>query len=131
MRVYGHHLLLQNADLTNRWPDNDIWVTEYAFANQDLQTTQEFFNQTLDYFGKLDYIARYTYFGAFRSKTSNVGPNAPFLNNAGKLTDIGSWYLGFGATNVSPTSASSSTGMMSGWMVGGIGLMVACVNGLL
>ncbi|KAK1245998.1 hypothetical protein MKX07_005067 [Trichoderma sp. CBMAI-0711] len=81
------------------WPDADIWVTEYAFANQDLQTTQQFFNQTLDYFGKLDYIARYTYFGAFRSKASNVGPNAAFLNNAGKLTDIGSWYLGFGATD--------------------------------
>ncbi|KAH6609821.1 hypothetical protein Trco_003167, partial [Trichoderma cornu-damae] len=113
------------------WPDADIWVTEYAFANQDLQTTQEFFNQTLDYFGKLDYIARYTYFGAFRSKTSNVGPNASFLNNAGKLTDIGSWYLGFAETNVAPTSsAPSSMAVMSSWAIGGVGLMVACLNGL-
>ncbi|KAL7794410.1 glycoside hydrolase family 128 protein [Trichoderma ceciliae] len=113
------------------WPDANIWVTEYAFANQDLQTTQEFFNQTLDYFGKLDYIARYTYFGAFRSKTSNVGPNAPFLNNAGKLTDIGSWYLGFSETNVSPTSSASlSTEIMSSWVVGGVGLVVAYMNGL-
>ncbi|KAL6863591.1 glycosyl hydrolase catalytic core domain-containing protein [Trichoderma novae-zelandiae] len=112
------------------WPDADIWVTEYAFANQDLSTTQQFFNQTLDYFGKLDYVARYTYFGAFRSKTSNVGPNASFLNNAGKLTDLGSWYLGFGATNVKPTSAASRA-VVSGWVMGGIVLMVACVNGSL
>lgn len=113
-----------------RWPDADIWVTEYAFANQDLQTTQQFFNQTVDYFGKLDYIARYTYFGAFRSKASNVGPNASFLNNAGKLTDIGSWYLGFGATNVKPTSAASRE-LVSGWIIGGVVLMIVCMNGLL
>lgn len=115
------------------WPDADIWVTEYAFANQDLETTQEFFNQTLDYFDKLDYIARYTYFGAFRSKTSNVGPNASFLNNGGRLTDIGSWYLGFGATNVKPTStnAASSTGIMSTWIIGGVGLMAVYMTRLM
>ncbi|KAL7801010.1 glycosyl hydrolase catalytic core domain-containing protein [Trichoderma afarasin] len=115
------------------WPNTSIWVTEYAFANQDLQTTQEFFNQTVDYFGKLDYIARYTYFGAFRSKVSNVGPNASFLNNGGRLTDIGSWYLGFGATNVKPTStnAASSTGIVSIWTVSAIGLMVVFTNGLI
>jgi hypothetical protein len=107
-------------------------VTEYAFANQDLQTTQEYFNQTVDYFDKLDYVARYTYFGAFRSKVSNVGPNVPFLNNAGKLTDIGAWYLGFSETNVKPTSSASlSAGVMSGWIIGGVGLLTACISGLL
>ncbi|KAK1246489.1 hypothetical protein MKX08_000291 [Trichoderma sp. CBMAI-0020] len=114
------------------WPDTDIWVTEYAFANQDLQTTQEYFNQTVDYFDKLDYIARYTYFGSFRSKVSNVGPNVPFLNNAGKLTDIGAWYLGFSETNVKPTSSASlSAGVMSSWILGGVGLLTACISGLL
>ncbi|RFU72926.1 f5 8 type c domain [Trichoderma arundinaceum] len=114
------------------WPDADIWVTEYAFANQDLQTTGEFFNQTLDYFGKLDYIARYTYFGAFRSKASNVGPNASFLNNAGELTDIGSLYLGFAETGVAPeSSASLSMGIRSGWVIGGVGLIAAFMIELL
>lgn len=118
--------------MMNRWPDTDIWVTEYAFANQDLQTTELFFNQTLDYFDKLDYIARYSYFGAFRSKTSNIGPNASFLNNAGKLTDIGSLYLGFAETGVSPTSSASfSTGRMTGWTVGAVALMAAFVSGLM
>jgi hypothetical protein len=31
-----------------------------------------------------------------------VGPNAAFLNENGKLTDIGSWYLGGPATGVVP-----------------------------
>lgn len=83
-------------------------MTEYAYAHQDLKPTQEFFNQTIDYFEKLDYIGRYSYFGAFRSSNSNVGVNAPFLNSGGKLTDIGSWYLGFGATGVQPDGSSKA-----------------------
>jgi len=57
-----------------------------------------------EYFDRLDYVERYSYFGAFRSKKSNVGPNAPFLNNDGKLTDIGAWYLGLSGTGVDPQS---------------------------
>lgn len=86
-----------------------MWVTEYAFANQDLAATQDFYQVSAEYFDRVDYLARYSYFGAFRSDTSNVGPNAAFLNNDGKLTDIGSWYLGFGSTGVLPQS--SATGL--------------------
>ncbi|PHH88801.1 hypothetical protein CDD83_7038 [Cordyceps sp. RAO-2017] len=89
------------------WPNAEIWVTEYAYAHQDLGPTQEFYNQTIDYFDKLDYIGRYSYFGAFRASAANVGPNAAFLSNGGRLTDIGSWYLGLGATGVSPQSGNS------------------------
>ncbi|KOS21926.1 Alkali-sensitive linkage protein 1 [Escovopsis weberi] len=89
------------------WPGAEVWVTEYAFAHQDLQTTQEYFNQTLDYFDKQDPITHYSWFGGFRSNVANVGPNAAFLDAKGRLTDIGSWYLGFGATGVEPTSAAS------------------------
>ena len=84
-------------------------MTEYAFANQDLDTTELFFNQTIDYFDKEDYIQRYSYFGAFRSKVSNVGPDVVFLNNKGKLTNIGSLYLGFGETGVTPDSGATSS----------------------
>ncbi|OLN87536.1 Alkali-sensitive linkage protein 1-like protein 3 [Colletotrichum chlorophyti] len=90
------------------FPNTKIWVTEYAYAHQDLEATQTFYNTSAEYFDRIDYIERYTYFGAFRSKTSNVGPNASFLNNDGNLTDIGSWYLGFGATGVNPQSGSGS-----------------------
>lgn len=79
-------------------------MTEYAYANQDLTTTQQFFNASADYMDGLANLERYSYFGAFRSNVSNVGPNATFLNNAGRLTDIGSLYLGFGLTGVIPTS---------------------------
>jgi hypothetical protein len=52
-------------------------------------------------------VARYSYFGSFRSSDSNVGANAVMLNNGGKLTDIGSWYLGGAATGVQPQSGES------------------------
>lgn len=92
-----------------KWPNASIWITEFAYANQDLTTTQEYFNQSLEYFDTDDSIGGYTYFGAFRSAVSNVGPNAVFLNNDGDLTDLGSWYLGFGATGVDPQSGSESS----------------------
>ncbi|KAJ3946548.1 uncharacterized protein N0V96_002916 [Colletotrichum fioriniae] len=96
------------------FPDTKIWITEYAYANQELSATQDFYNMSAEYFDRIDYIERYTYFGAFRSKTSNVGPNASFLNNDGKLTDIGSWYLGKSATGVKPTSGDSSAAARGG-----------------
>ncbi|OAR00038.1 hypothetical protein LLEC1_02158 [Akanthomyces lecanii] len=104
------------------WPDAEIWITEYAYAHQDLSPTQQFFNQTVDYFDKEQYIGRYSYFGAFRSKNSSVGANAPFLNNAGKLTDIGAWYLGKSATGVNPQSKAFSVAP-SGLVAGGVAAM--------
>jgi hypothetical protein len=87
-----------------RWPGKEIWVTEYDFPDQNLSTSETFFNQTLDFFDKESYIGRYSYFGAFRSSASNVGPDVVFLSNGGELTDMGSWYLGFDATGVDPQS---------------------------
>ncbi|KAI1851533.1 hypothetical protein JX265_012385 [Neoarthrinium moseri] len=88
------------------FPNVTQWITEYNLDNQDLSTTQRFFNTSAEYFDRLDYVGRYSYFGSFRSKVSNVGENAVMLNNAGKLTDIGSWYLGVSATGVLPTSVA-------------------------
>ncbi|PSK56934.1 hypothetical protein C1H76_0804 [Elsinoe australis] len=85
-----------------------IWVTEFAYANEDLDTTQTFYNQSTSYFDRLDVIEKYSYFGPFRSDVSNVGPNAPFLTSDGKLTDIGSWYLGGDATGNIPTTTKST-----------------------
>lgn len=96
------------------WPGTEVWITEYAYANQDLAPTQEVFQQTLEYFDREDYIGGYTYFGAFRSAVSNVGPNAVFLNNDGELTDIGSWYLGFNATGIDPQSGDAAQGPSGG-----------------
>lgn len=102
-------------------------MTEYAFAHQDLPTTTSFFNTTLEWFDGYESLGGYSYFGAFRSAKSNVGANAPFLNNAGELTDIGSWYLGFGATGVEPQSAAPSLARTPAVAVSAIGVVAALV----
>ena len=79
-----------------------MWITEYNFDNQDLAATQAFYNTSAEYFDRLDYVERYSLFGAFRSDASNVGPNAAMLSAGGELTDIGAWYLGRPATGVDP-----------------------------
>ena len=61
----------------------------------------------------LSYTSHYSYFGAFRSSVSNVGPNAAFLTQDGKLTDIGSFYLGQGATNNTPKGGAETTHTLS------------------
>ncbi|KAI0442954.1 glycoside hydrolase family 128 protein [Xylaria telfairii] len=86
------------------FPNKTQWITEYNFNDQDLAATQGFYNTSAEYFDRLDSVARYSYFGSFRSRDSNVGPNAVMLNNDGQLTDIGSWYLGGPATGVKPQS---------------------------
>lgn len=94
----------------NSFPDTPIWVTEYALSHQDLTPTQEFYNTSIDWLDDEDFIERYSYFGAFRAEDSNIGPNAAFLNQAGELTDIGSWYLGGNATGVDPRSGEGGAG---------------------
>lgn len=51
-------------------------------------------------------ITHYSYFGAFRSDVSNVGPNSAMLTQKGQFTDIGSWYMGGAATNNIPGGAA-------------------------
>lgn len=111
------------------WPDAEIWVTEYAYAHQDLGPTQQFYNQTVDYFEKLDYIGRYAYFGAFRASKANVGPNAAFLSNGGQLTDLGSWYLGFGATGVLPQTGAAAPRAAPGALLAAVGALAALAVG--
>ncbi|KAI4127699.1 MAG: hypothetical protein LQ338_003074 [Usnochroma carphineum] len=83
-----------------------IWVTEYADNDVSLKESQDFYNESSKYFDRIDYITHYSYFGSFRSSVSNVGPNAAMLTEKGKLTDIGSWYLGGAATGSTPHGAA-------------------------
>lgn len=98
-----------------------------------LSDTQSFFNSSAEYFDRLTYVTHYSYFGSFRSSVSNVGPNAAMLDQNGKLTDMGSWYLGGPATGnvpdpnykVNPTTGKSgaakvSIGSMWAFLVVGI-----------
>ncbi|CAK7267711.1 hypothetical protein SEPCBS119000_002690 [Sporothrix epigloea] len=96
------------------FPDSPLWVTEFNYNNQSLVTTQEYFNTSIAYLERLAYVERYSYFGAFRSSVSNVGPNAAMLSAGGQLTDIGAWYLGERAAGIPPQSTSDSAGALSG-----------------
>ncbi|KAL2020648.1 hypothetical protein VTK56DRAFT_8138 [Thermocarpiscus australiensis] len=95
------------------FPNKTMWITEYNLGNQDLAATQTFYNTSAEYFDRLDFVERYSLFGAFRSDVSNVGPNAAMLSADGNLTDIGAWYLGRPATGVSPTQGAASSGFRS------------------
>jgi hypothetical protein len=95
--------------MVNRYPNTSIWITEYALADANLSDSQSFFQTSAEYFDRIDYIERYSYFGSFRSSVSNVGPNAAMLTQDGLLTDIGSWYLGGAATGNEPASGNSTS----------------------
>jgi len=95
------------------YPNQTIWITEYALPNTDLSDTQSFFNQSAQYFDRVDYITHYSYFGSFRSSVSNVGPNVAMLTGKGQLTDIGSWYLGGAATNNIPSASKAVKASMT------------------
>ncbi|KAI0376323.1 glycoside hydrolase family 128 protein [Hypomontagnella monticulosa] len=99
------------------FPNVTQWITEYNFNDQDLATTQNFYNTSAEYFDRMDSVGRYSLFGSFRSKDSNVGPNAVMLNNDGQLTDIGSWYLGIGSTGVDPQSGTGRAHSSRGGVV--------------
>lgn len=62
-------------------------------------------------------VTHYSYFGAFRSDVSNVGPNAAMLTQDGKLTDIGAWYLAETATGAIPKGAAGRLSIPAGWLL--------------
>lgn len=64
-------------------------------------------------------IGKYSYFGSFRSDVSNVGPNVPFLDQNGNLTDIGAWYLGYPPTGNIPSSTGGTGGIRASAIVNG------------
>ncbi|QSZ28555.1 hypothetical protein DSL72_003053 [Monilinia vaccinii-corymbosi] len=119
------------GQIRGTYPNTSIWLTEYALSDASLAATQSFFNTSAEYCDRLDYVDRYSYFGSFRSSVSNVGYNATMLDQDGRLTDIGSWYLGKSATgNVPKASAAGRVGMGMGGMgwglvVGAVGLVMA------
>jgi hypothetical protein len=89
------------------YPNLTIWLTEFADANAPLLDTQVAFNQSISYMDRLAYIDHYSYFGSFRASVSNVGPNATMLDNDGRLTGIGSWYLNVDPGAFIPVTPSS------------------------
>jgi hypothetical protein len=75
-----------------------IWITEMALPQQSAENTVQMMNQTLPYLDKLEYVERYSWFGAFRSKDANqwTGDGVALFDNGGGLTELGAVYLGSG-----------------------------------
>lgn len=103
------------GEVRRAYQNMTMWVTEYANNNVDLEQSQSFYNQSSQFFDRIDYITHYSYFGSFRSSVSNVGPNAAMLTQNGKLTDIGSWYLGGSATGNTPKGAAGRSVVFAGY----------------
>ncbi|KAL9622062.1 MAG: hypothetical protein Q9160_003561 [Pyrenula sp. 1 TL-2023] len=95
------------------YPQLPIWVTEFALPGAKLKDVQTFYNTSIEYLDRLDYVDRYSWFGSFRSDASNVGAGNAFLTQKGDLTDLGSWYLG-----------GRGTGKVGSWADGGRGGML-------
>jgi hypothetical protein len=56
-----------------------------------------------------------------------VGPSAAMLDQKGRLTDIGSWYLGGAATNNIPSgSGAGKPGVNSMWAATAFALAAIC-----
>jgi len=95
------------------YPNMTIWVTEFADADDTLANSQSYAAQDFSYMDRLSNVIRYSYFGAFRSNVSNVGPNATMLDQCGRLTEIGLTYLNVSGTGYIPYNVSCTTGVSS------------------
>jgi len=116
------------GQVVGTYPNTSIWVTEYALNDASLSDTQSFFNSSAEYFDRLDYVKRYSYFGSFRSSVSNVGPNAAMLDQNGRLTDIGSWYLGGAATNNIPSASEAGKHAVNSlWAATVLAVVASCI----
>ncbi|PUU78368.1 glycosyl hydrolase catalytic core-domain-containing protein [Tuber borchii] len=113
------------------FPNKTIWVTEFGWADQPLAPTQNFFNTTLKYLDRLDYVTHYSWFGSFRSDVSNVGPNGAMLNSDGEVTDIGAWYLGRQGKGIKPNTGNSAARIRRGdWVLWGIVYFIISLRAL-
>ena len=111
------HVNQVNQTFSNITAKGGMWITEFGFIGQDLPTSERFFNDSIGLLDTLEYVKRYSYFGSFKAKDSNIGPNSAMLDNEGRLTDIGSWYLGGGATGVKPNAAAGKGTSFIGLMI--------------
>jgi hypothetical protein len=78
------------------YPDQKIWLTEFAIPSVDEDETQAFLNQSLPYLDGLEYVERYAWFGSTREEDANgwTGDGVSLLDDDGGLTQLGSTWMG-------------------------------------
>lgn len=77
----------------SRFPTAKIWVTEFAYAHQSLQATQDYYNKAVNYFDDFDKIERYSYFGAFRVSRRTLPSDEPDVKSLALWCDKGGGAL--------------------------------------
>ncbi|KAH7109612.1 glycosyl hydrolase catalytic core-domain-containing protein [Dendryphion nanum] len=112
---------------TNTSQDLKIWVTEWALPQADTRATVAMMNQSLPYLDRLDYVERYSWFGAFRTDDANewTGDGVALFDDDGGLTELGALYMGGNANGFSKgqkgnggESAAMSLGVHGGLLFG-------------
>jgi hypothetical protein len=81
---------------TSRGTPLKIWVTELALPQADEKATVGMMNQTIRYLDELDYVEKYSWFGAFRAGDANewTGDRVALFDDDGGLTEAGAVYMG-------------------------------------
>jgi hypothetical protein len=81
---------------TSRETPLQIWVTEMALPQADADATVDMMNLTIPYLDQLDYVEKYSWFGAFRARDANewTGDGVALFDDDGGLTEAGSVYMG-------------------------------------
>ncbi|KAF7185142.1 Alkali-sensitive linkage protein 1 [Pseudocercospora fuligena] len=78
-------------------PSKPVWITEFAPTNWNetnplpKEHVENFLKESIKYLDSLDWVQRYAFFGAMRN-TGSVGRHARFLDDEGKLTELGKLY---------------------------------------
>ncbi|KAJ9603028.1 hypothetical protein H2200_012323 [Cladophialophora chaetospira] len=116
------------------YPAKPVWVTEFAIPSVSSDDTEAFMNQSLPYLDGLDYVERYSWFGAFREDDANewTGDGVSLFDGDGDLTDLGATWLGGQRTGFEEGESARGSGNdngvgvlgRSGWLVG-LGVLVA------
>jgi hypothetical protein len=69
-----------------------------GLPQQSAEDTVNMMNRTLPYLDDLDYVEKYSWFGAFRTDDANewTGDGVALFDDDGGLTELGTLYLGDG-----------------------------------
>ena len=78
------------------YPSKPVWLTEFAIPRVSVEETAGFMNQSLPYLDGLEYVERYSWFGAFRDDDANewTGEGVSLFDGDGGLTALGTTWLG-------------------------------------
>ncbi|KAF2124657.1 glycoside hydrolase family 128 protein [Dothidotthia symphoricarpi CBS 119687] len=107
-----------------------LWVTELGLPQQDADVTADMMNRTLPYLDGLEYVERYSWFGAFRTSDANewTGNGVALFDSDGGLTEVGALYMGDGFEKGQKGQGNTSgvEGRRVGWgvLVGLVGVGV-------